>query len=218
MSEVRPRSFASDANNFSSPSATAKLRVSRLIPGPSVTVSRWFRSLFPSASWCVYRTPRVTLLYREEPCGSTRKHSIRAVRASRNDATPASVPPGSARAHERVAEGATFLRTARKKTKPPSRARRSFPTRGVRRDARLTTRRRQRPDLLPDLRSGALEVRARWPTVLELVAKQTAAVSAAAFFAALAETSPRARPRVHDLVFVRDGDRAHRLHPRRTRA
>jgi hypothetical protein len=97
-----------------------------------------------------------------------------------------------------------------------------------------TRRRRQRPDLLPDLRSGALEVRARVGQVLELVAKQTAAVrffrffrlfrlfrrAAFAAFAAFAESRPaRAPPRdVHEVVFVRDGDRAHRLHARAERA
>eukprot|EP00955_Chlamydomonas_euryale_P054908 355983-Chlamydomonas_euryale.AAC.6 len=52
--------------------ARLKFAVSRLIPMPSVIVSKGLRSRLPSASSRVYITPRVTLLYSPLPGGSTR--------------------------------------------------------------------------------------------------------------------------------------------------
>ena len=124
MSDVRPRSFASDANNFVVAGATAKLRVSRLIPTPSVIVSNGFRSLFPSASWCVYSTPRVPCCTGKSPAGppgSTRSARPRVAETTRR-------PPASpCRTRTRTSRNFFFSRLPPYGARIPSRNhRRSF--------------------------------------------------------------------------------------------
>ena len=62
--------------NAPSSLASEKFCVIRLIPMPSVMVSKGFFSLHPSASSLVYITPLVTLLKSPDPGGSIRKHLI----------------------------------------------------------------------------------------------------------------------------------------------
>jgi len=87
MSKVRKEGCQQQSNNLAISTASrsvplkaplsfaiAKFFVILLIPMPSVIVSNGFFSLLPSASSLVYITPRVTLLNKPEPGGSTRKH------------------------------------------------------------------------------------------------------------------------------------------------